>query len=186
MELANAPASTDVTEEEIEHFTQPVVDYIVKGYTDLPTQLEMMKATEDNEYKNNLQTALMIYPEMIQESYCKSQLSDMLNKQKKQAKYGKFKTEAMYTFLIPDVYAWMEYMFDGNAKPEGILKGENSVSCKLYKDVKDLVVNRSPHLYKELGVSENEINEDTNEWFITYGCYTSSHSLISKLLQFDK
>ena len=112
--------STDVTDEEIEHFTKPTVEYIINGYTDLKTQLDMMKATEDNEYRNNLQTALMIYPEMIQESYCKSQLSDMLNKCKKQAKFGKFKTDSTYTFLIPDVYAWMEFMFDGNKNPKGL------------------------------------------------------------------
>ena len=177
--------STNITNEEIEYFTKPIDEYITNGYSDLKTQLHMLKATKDNKHPTNLQTALMIYPEMIQESYCKSQLSDILNKKKKEAKYGKFRTNATYTFLIPDVYAWMEFMFNNDLKPKGVLKHNLTCSCKLYNRVKHVVVNRSPHLNRELGVRINRIDKNTNKWFITNGCYTSSHDLISKLLQFD-
>lgn len=175
---------TDITEEEIQHFTNPIREYLIKAYTDLKTQLDILKATPHNKYKNNLQKALTIYPEMLQESYCKKQLSDIINKKKKQGKFGKFKIDATYTFLIPDVYAWMEFMFSGDKSPKGLLEN-NKVSCKLAKEVEDVVVNRSPHLYRELGVRHNIINKETKKWFITNGCYTSSHDLISKLLQFD-
>lgn len=178
-------SSTDVTDEEIKYFTKPVCEYIYNGYTDIKTQLDMLKATKENKYRNNLQTALMIYPEMIQESYCKSLLSDMLNKKKKQAKFAKFKVDGTYTFLIPDIYAWMENLFNGNKNPKGILTHTKTVSCKLYKNVNHVVVNRSPHLYRELGIEINVVNKKTNKWFTTDGCYTSCHDLISKLLQFD-
>lgn len=173
---------TNITDEEIEHFTNPIDQYITKGYTDLKTQLDILGCNKY--YKTNLQQALNLYPEMLQESYVKNMLSENLNKKKKQAKFAKFKTEAKYTFAIPDIYAWMEFVFNGTENPEGLLKA-NTVFCRLYKDVKHLVINRSPHLFRELGVRNNEINEKTKKWFITDGCYTSSHDLITKLLQND-
>lgn len=174
---------TDITDEEIEHFTNPIDEYISKGYTDLKTQLDILGCNKY--YTTNLQKALNLYPEMLQESYVKGMLSDNLNKKKKQAKFGKFKVDAKYTFAIPDVYAWMEFVFNGTENPKGILTHAYQSSCKLYKDVKHIVTNRSPHLYRELGVRINVINEKTKKWFITDGCYTSSHDLITKLLQND-
>ena len=174
---------TDITDEEIEHFTNPIDEYITKGYTDLKTQLDMLGCNKV--YKTNLQKGLTLYPEMLQESYVKGMLSDNLNKKKKQAKFGKFKVDATYTFAIPDVYAWMEFVFNGTENPKGILTHAYQSSCKLYKNVKHIVTNRSPHLYRELGVRINVNNKLTNKWFITNGCYTSSHDLITKLLQND-
>lgn len=173
----------DITDEEINHFTNPVEQYITKGYTDLETQLDILGCNKIN--KTNLQKALTLYPEMIQESFVKGLLSDNLNKKKKQAKFGKFKIDAKYTFAIPDVYAWMEFVFNNTENPKGILKHAYQSSCKLYKNVKHIVTNRSPHLYRELGVRINVINNQTKKWFITDGCYTSSHDLITKLLQND-
>lgn len=174
---------TDITDEEIEHFTNPVDEYISKGYTDLKTQLDILGCNKY--YKTNLQKALNLYPEMLQESYVKGMLSDDLNKKKKQAKFGKFKVDGKYTFAIPDVYAWMEFVFNGTENPKGILTHAYLSSCKLYKDIKHIVTNRSPHLYRELGVRINVVNDKTKKWFITDGCYTSSHDLITKLLQND-
>lgn len=174
---------TDITEEEISHFTEPIEDYITKGYTDLKTQLDILGCNKY--YKTNLQRALLLYPEMIQESYVKGMLSDNLNKKKKQAKFGKFKVDAKYTFAIPDVYAWMDNVFNGIENPRGILTHAYQSSCRLYSNVKHIVTNRSPHLYRELGVRINVVNNKTRKWFITDGCYTSSHDLVTKLLQND-
>lgn len=174
---------TDITDEEIKYFTSPIEDYISKGYTDLKTQLDILGV--NRYYKTNLQKALKLYPEMIQESYVKSLLSDNLNKKKKQAKFAKFKVDAKYTFAIPDVYAWCEFLFNNDPNPKGILKHNGTVSCKLFKNKPHLTVNRSPHLYRELGTRINVINKETKKWFITDGCYTSSHDLITKLLQND-
>ncbi|MEX0084154.1 hypothetical protein AB2T90_17145 [Clostridium butyricum] len=174
---------TDITDEEIEYFTKPVDEYITNGYTNLKTQLDILGCNKY--YTTNLQKALKLYPEMLQESYVKRMLSDNLNKKKKQAKFGKFKVEAKYTFAIPDVYAWMENVFNGIENPKGILTHAYQSSCKLYKNVNHIVTNRSPHLYRELGIRINVINKKTNKWFITDGCYTSSHDLITKLLQND-
>lgn len=174
---------TDITDEEIKHFTDPVDEYITNGYTELETQLDILGVNKY--YKTNLQKALEIYPEMVQESYVRTMLSECLNKKKKQAKYAKFKVDAKYTFAIPDIYAWMEFVFNGDKNPKGILKHGGTVSCRLYKDIPHLTVNRSPHLYRELGTRINVCNKLTRKWFITDGCYTSSHDLLTKLLQND-
>ena len=174
---------TDISDEEIEYFTNPIDEYLSNGYTDRETQLDILGVNKY--YKTNIQKALELYPEMIQESYVKSLLSDNLGKKKKQAKYGKFKVEAKYTFAIPDVYAWMEFVFNDDKNPKGILKHKHTVSCRLYKNNPHLTINRSPHLSKELGVSINVCNKETRKWFITDGCYTSCHGLLTKLLQND-
>lgn len=174
---------TDISDKEIEYFTNPIDDYLSNGYTNRKTQLDILGV--NRYYRNNVQKALELYPEMIQESYIKGMLSDTLNKKKKQAKFGKFKIDAKYTFAIPDIYAWMEFIFNNNKNPKGILKHSGTVSCKLYKNTPHLTINRSPHLSKELGTRINRIDKNTKKWFITNGCYTSCHDLITKLLQND-
>lgn len=174
---------TDISDEEIKYFTQPVEEYLTKGYTNLDTQLDILGV--NRYYKTNLQKALKVYPEMVQESYVKEMLNDTLNKKKKQAKYGKFKINAKYTFAIPDVYAWMEFVFNNDSNPKGALTHGGTVSCRLFKEIKHLTVNRSPHLYRELGTRVNVNNKNTKKWFITDGCYTSCHDLLTKLLQND-
>lgn len=175
---------TDITDDEIAEFTDGVDEFITKGYSDRKTMLEILGATSDNPMKTNLQKCLEIYPELIRDYHVKEELASSLNSKKKEAKYGKFKINAHYTFLIPDVFAWMENVFLKIEKPDGLLK-DGEVSCKLFKDSLELLVNRSPHLYKEHAVRKQVLNEYTKKWFVTDGNYTSSHDLISKILQFD-
>lgn len=175
---------TDITEKEISYFTDKIDEFITKGYSDRGTMLKLLGADSSNTKKNYLQRCIEIYPELIRDYHVKEELASMLNARKKEAKYGKFKINATYTFLIPDVFAWMENVFLGHEKPIGILKN-GELSCSLYKDNKELLVNRSPHLYREHGVRNNIIDDNTKSWFITDGIYTSSHDLISKVLQFD-
>ena len=65
----------------------------------------------------------------------------------------------------------MEFVFNGVENPKGILKHAYQSSCNLYKKEKHIVTNRSPHLYRELGVRINVHNKLTKKWFITNGCY---------------
>lgn len=175
---------TDITDDEIKYFTEPVNDFITKAYTDKVAMLKMLGADKNNKNKNYLQETLSIYPELLRDYHVKEELSSQINARKKEAKYGKFKINATYTFLIPDIYAWMEYSLAGIEKPKGLLKNKE-VCCKLFKNDKELLVDRSPHLYREHALRNNIINNDTDKWFITDGIYTSTHDLISKLLQFD-
>lgn len=175
---------TDIEDEEIAMFTDTVDEYITKGYSDRKTMLKILGADKDNLNKTNLQKCIEIYPEMIRDYHVKEELASTLNARKKEAKYGKFKINGTYTFLIPDIFAWMEHVFLGHKTPMGLLRN-NEVSCDLYKESNELIVNRSPHLYREWAVRNNINNQDTKRWFITNGVYTSSHDLISKILQFD-
>lgn len=173
-----------ITDKEIEKFTNPVADFITKAYTDRDTMLKILGADKDNKNKSYMQQALEIYPELLHDAYINNQLSSAISKLTKDSKSGKIRINAKNTFLIPDVFAWLQYVFLGEEKVTGILK-KKEVSCKLYKQEKKLLVERSPHLYREEAVRNNVINKDTNRWFITNGIYTSCHDLISKILQFD-
>lgn len=175
---------TDITDEEIEEFTKPVDEFITSGYSDRDTMMKILGADKNNFKKTHLQKCISIYPEMIQDYHIKEELASTLNKRKKEAKFGKFKIDATYTFLLPDIFAWMQYVFLGDKTPSGILKN-GEISCRLYKKSNELLVDRSPHLYREHAVRDNINDEQTKKWFITDGIYTSSHDLISKILQFD-
>jgi len=91
----------------------------------------------------------------------------------------------VYTFILPDVYAWCQHLFQGQINPKGLLN-DGEVSCSILEDGKELLVNRSPHLYvNEHCIRNNKVNEKTYEWFLGKGVYTSIHDMISKQLFFD-
>lgn len=175
----------DITPEEIEEILNPVIDFVSKAYTDKDTMLKILGADKDNKNKNYLQQALEIYPELLKDTYMKDQIGSAISKLKKEAKSGKVKNiNAKNTFIIPDVFAWMQFTFLGEDKVTGLL-ADGEVSCRLFKKEKELLVERPPHLYREEAIRNNVINKDTNKWFITNGIYTSCHDLISRVLQFD-
>lgn len=171
----------------IEKFTKPIYKLITKAYSDKNTMLKLLGATKKNPNMSYLQQAILLYPELIQDKYVKDKVSEALNKKKKEAKYGKFQIYPSYcTFLIPDTYAWMQYVFLGKDKVTGLLKN-GQVYCKLFDIEKypKLLTNRSPHLGKEHCPRKNVSNSDMEKWFISDGIYTSSYDMISKILQFD-
>lgn len=175
---------TDITDKEIKHYTQPIDNLITDAYTNCNTMLEMLDATEENTNKNYLQKCLTIYPELLQDVYIQGQLSDALNSKKKMAKSGKFTLDGASTFIIPDVFAWLQWMFGQEAT--GLLEN-NQVHCNLFNTNKypRLMVNRSPHLYREHGLRDNVNSNDMKNWFITNGIYVSCHDTLSLLLMFD-
>ncbi|SHK41907.1 hypothetical protein [Desulforamulus aeronauticus] len=170
---------------EIDYFTKDVVDYLTKAYNQKDFMLDILGANEKKKKKNYLQQALTIYPELIKDPFVQTKLSNKINSKKKEAKSGKFELDNIrYTYLLPDVFAWMEYSLGGRKYPVGLLKN-GEVSCKLYKDEPEIIVNRNPHLFVEWGIRNNVVDYRNENWFITNGVYTSCHDLISKLLMFD-
>ena len=174
--------NTDI--KRIKPFTNIIDVLITNAYTNLNTMLYVLGATKKNKHKTYKQQALEIYPELLKDKYFKEQLSSAISSIKKNAKCGKFKVDGYNTFLIPDIVAWMQYLFVEEDNPEGSLK-DGEVSCKLFENNKDILVNRSPHLYKEHAVRKNIINKKYEGYFITNGIYTSCHDMVSKILQFD-
>ena len=101
-----------------------------------------------------------------------------------EAKAAKLDLSAKYMFLVPDLYAFCEWLFLGERNPVGLL-ADGEVSCCLYRQFDKLDCLRSPHLYREHAVRHNVVNQVTKRWFTPNAIYTSCHDLISKILQFD-
>lgn len=148
------------------------------------SMLEAFGVTTFNNNKTYLQQALEVYPEMLSDVYMKEVIRQIKNSLIKNYKSAKLEISGKYTFLIPDLYAFCEWLFLGIKNPEGLLKNKE-VYCKLYSKSEKLDCLRSPHLYREHAIRNNVIDEEKSKWFITDAIYTSSHDLISKILQFD-
>ena len=175
---------TDITDEELIHISEETINNINNLGSDVSIMLKVLGANRANKDKNSFQEALSIYPEMLVDEYSRKVIKDLKSSLVKQAKSGKLFLDAHYSFISPDVYAFMEWLFLGIKTPTGLL-GDGEVSCSLYKNVGKLDILRSPSLYREHAVRKNIINDDTKKWFTTTALYVSSHDLISKLLMFD-
>ena len=145
--------------------------------------LKVLCATDDNKHMNCFQQAVNHYPSLLRDNHTKENIKDIKKSKVKGGRSGKLRVDGKYTFLIPDLYAFCEWLFLGKENPKGLLENKQ-VSCKLYKERK-LDCLRSPHLYVEHAVRDNVHNKDTKKWFVTNGIYTSVHDTISKVLQFD-
>ncbi|MDK0654376.1 hypothetical protein KLF37_15300 (plasmid) [Clostridium perfringens] len=172
-----------MSDDDIEKLTYKLKETINEVHHDRDSQLEFLGATLDNDNRDNLQEILRLYPELLSSAYIKKQLKDSIDKVKKDAKSGKIKLNAKRTFLIPDLVAFMEWLFLGEKEPKGALK-DGEVYCTLYNKDSRLGVLRSPHLSREWAIRKNVANKK-NEYFITKGIYTSAKDLISKILMFD-
>ena len=134
--------------------------------------------------KNYIQEALSIYPELLQDNYSKEILKQVKKSLVKEGRAGKLDIDGMYTFIIPDMYAFCEFLFEGNINPNGLLS-DGEVFCSLYKNRHKLSCLRSPHLYREWAIKNNVVDENKSKWFITKGLYTSCKDIMSKLLMYD-
>lgn len=141
---------------------------------------------ENSSYKSNLQNALSIYPELMQDPYVKDTLYDIKASLLRRYKGGKLEINGKYIFIIPDLYAFCEWLFLKEENPKGILNN-GQVSCRIYSDKKKLDLLRAPHLYREHAVRNNiyESNDNCKKWFNTNGIYVSILDPISKILVFD-
>jgi len=175
---------TDVEENEIESIIKYSKLRLFNLSRDKRTMLNVFGVVDSNNNKTSLQQALVIYPELLQDEYCKSILRELKNSLIKKYKSAKLDVYGKYTFLIPDIYAFCEHLFLGIDIPMGLLKN-GEVFCKLFKKSNKLDCLRSPHLFAEHAIRNNIIDKEKEKWFKTDAIYTSSFDLISKVLQFD-
>lgn len=175
---------TDMTDDELKTIATKTITDINKIGTDRETMLKILGATKENQDKNYLQQALMIYPELLCDTYSREILKQVKKSLVKEALSGKLFIDGKYTFLIPDLYAFCEWLFLGIETPKGLLE-DGEVYCNMYGNNEKLDILRSPHLFREHPVRLNVVDEAKAKWFITKGVYTSSHDIISKILQFD-
>ncbi len=121
--------------------------------------MKVLGATEKNKNKTSLQEALLIYPELLNDDHTKEIIKNKKRSMIKDAKSGKLLvSDARYTYLCPDLYAFCERLFLGIENPKGLLTGSN-VYCSLY-DEGHIDILRSPHLFREHGVRWNKKDEE--------------------------
>lgn len=174
---------TDITTKELRQLSQSTVEDILKIGSDKETMLRILGATTINRNKNYYQKALLLYPEMLNDTHSKKIIKDKKKAMVNDARSAKLRINGKYTYLIPDLYAFCERLFLNKEHPKGLLSN-GEVYCNIYNEGK-LDILRSPHLYKEHCIRENKFNEERDRWFITNGIYTSIFDPISRILQFD-
>lgn len=182
---------TNITDDEIDILTHKSADKISNICSSKETMLDILGVTPYNNNMTSFQKALKIYPALLNDTYAKDVIRDVKDSLLKKYRSGKLEITGKYTFILPDFYAACEYWFGHIEKPHGLLN-DGEVFCWLFKRYDKLDCLRSPHLYKEHAVRFNIANkaygeraEKIREWFTTDGIYTSTHDLISKILQFD-
>lgn len=187
---------TDITDDEINKIAAPSVDKLKNLCSTIKSIKCAFGVDPYNLNKNAFQKSIDLYPNLLNDEYVKQQLREIKDSLIKKYKSGKLQINGKYTFLLPDFYAACQYWFMGINNPEGLLK-DGEVFCWLFRKHDKLDCLRSPHLYREHAVRKNVAfarnkNQELRDrqahlrkWFSTDALYTSSHDLISKILQFD-
>lgn len=181
---------TDITDEEIINIVSDSNNALLTLCDSIENIQKVFGVTPYNLNKTAFQKSVELYPALLNDMSIKTVLKDIKNSMVKQYKSGKLKIYGKYTFVLPDFYAACEYWFENMKRPRGLLD-DGEVFCWLFPKTEKLDCLRSPHLYKEHAIRKNlaykdyKDREQLREWFGTNAIYTSSHDLISKMLQLD-
>lgn len=175
---------TDITDDELKKISERTRSKIKNIASSRETMLKAFGVTKFNKNKNYFQKCLEIYPELLQDDYTKNTLRDIKKSYEKEAWSARLDVDGKYTFVIPDLYAFCEYLFLGKTHPEGLLK-DGEVFCRLFSDSPKLDCLRSPHLYREHAVRKNVVSVENKKWFKTNAIYISIYDLVCRILQCD-
>lgn len=182
----------DATDEEIKELCRIPNKKIASVCDSVENALSFFGVDLDDEkelHKDYYQKSLKIYPELLSDPSAREDLRDLKNSLVKKYRGAHLDVMGKFTFVLPDLYAFCEWLFMGITTPKGLLEN-GEVFCRLYKNYKELDCLRSPHLYIEHAVRKNVCskkyrNQRLSEWFDTDAIYTSTYDLISRILQFD-
>lgn len=176
---------SDMKNDEIQCLIKQSVEEIETIGNDYQTTMRLLGATEYNKNPSWFQEALMIYPELFRDQYCREILKQTKQSLVKQAKSGRLRVNGKYLFLSPDLYAFCEWLFLGEQNPKGLLE-DGEVYTSEFKNGDELACLRSPHLYREWPIKQNKKNEELDRWFGMTKCiYTSCHDLITRYVMAD-
>lgn len=176
---------SDMKDEEIDKLIKPTLEEIETIGNDYQTTMRLLGATDYNQNPSYFQQALMLYPELFRDQYCRDILKQTKKSLVKRAKAGRLRVNGRYRFVSPDLYAFCEWLFLGEQNPKGLLE-DGEVYVNEFRDGDELACLRSPHLYREWPIRVNKRNEETERWFGGTKCvYTSCHDLISRIVQLD-
>jgi hypothetical protein len=174
----------DLSDEEMLEILKETNNAIETIGNDRNKILKVVGAIKQNPKKNNFQEALMVYPELLNDKYSKRIMKETKASMINNARYGKIKINGTYTFIIPDLYAFAEWLFLHDENPKGLLS-KGQVSCSLFENEEELDMIRSPHLNFSHCINNNVLNDDTKKWFKSNGIYVSIFSTDSLELMFD-
>lgn len=173
----------EMTYDELENIATATNYDIQNLGSDLTVMQKSLGATVENEKKNHFQQALLMYPNLLNDSHAKEMIKSKKASMIEDAKAGTLKVEGKRMFVLPDLYGYCDFLFTGNKNPKGLLgKGE-----VFTKGIKEGTVNimRSPSLYREHGVRENVKNSTLAKWYKTGAIYVSNRDMLARLLQMD-
>lgn len=176
----------DYKDSELKQMCNDSVNFINNICSDKNVQLELFGINDKKSFDkyNGMQKCLYEYNGLLKDNFFREQLRDFRKKLIKDLYSAKFKVNGYYTFLLPDFYAFCEWLFMGEKIPNGLL-ADGEVYCRLHEFGKEVDCLRSPHLYFEHAIRNNVTNEKLQRWFLTNGCYASTHDVISKVLMYD-
>lgn len=176
----------DYKDSELKQMCSDSVSFINGICNDKNIQLELfgIKDYKPRSKYTGVQKCLAEYNGLLKDNYFREQLKDFYKKAVKDLYSAKFRVNGYYTFLLPDFYAFCEWLFMGEKIPTGLL-ADGDVYCRLHEFGKEVDCLRSPHLYFEHAIRNNVTNSDLQKWFVTDGCYASTHDVISKILMYD-
>lgn len=172
----------DMTDDEIEQFIGQHKQKIIDISTDKWSMLRTLKAEEDS--PNAYRRCLYHYHPLLRDGYTKDTLRSIKKRWIYDGKSAAIKCKNKRLFVIPDLYAACQFWFLGDKTPEGILHGDE-VASVLIRNEDEVACLRSPHLSFEWSLNPVSKDPEVYTWFTTNGIYTSCHSLISRILQFD-
>lgn len=174
----------DFTDDELDTLCAKTKHKLESISSNRRTMLKVFKATEANSHPSPMQECLMLYPELLQDAYFREELRELKKSMEEEAWSGKIDIYGKYLFVIPDMFAFCEWLFLGIENPTGLLKNGEVYTEQFTAEWLDCL--RSPSLYLEHPVRKNvRDNEMCSKWFGNKGIYTSTHDLISKILAFD-
>lgn len=182
---------TDITDEEIDALTKRSSERIKNVCSSSKTMMDILGIKPSNNNPTPFQQAIKLYPPLLSDVYVKDTIREVKNSLLKKYRSGKLEVTGKYTFVLPDFYAACEYWFGHIETPQGLL-ADGEVFCNLFRRANKLDCLRSPHLYREHPVRNNiacfdygERAKNTQKWFTTNAVYTSTHDLITKMVQLD-
>lgn len=206
--LQTLPYNTDISK-----ICEPAIDDLVKLKTDIDYVKQELGFTEDtvtdddvgedikeesvNKKDNGKQKsnsyiakALDLYPSLIYDYYVKKKIESLFRAKKKSYMGGKLPIKGYYSYIVPDMYAFCEYLFMGEKNPKGLIP-KNHVYNKYYDEcgnVENVICLRSPHLSRyEYPKRKLTKTAECKKWFggMESDTVVSCHDLISKSLQCD-
>lgn len=176
----------DYSDSDVRKMCKSSVKFLKSLCNDIDSQLELFGIRKDKPFEkyDGTQKCLNEYHGLLKDSYFREQLKELSVKLVDDLYSAKFRVNGYYTFLLPDFYAFCEWLFAGTEKPKGLLQ-KKEIYCRLLRYGEEVDCLRSPHLYFEHSIQNNVTNAAIEHWFLTDGCYTSTHDPISKELMFD-